>query len=297
MYIPLVVFNALATAVYLVLSSRVMKRSGLSPNATIATVHLSAAAVLAGPALASGEPAPIPLGLAFVWLLVTGGLKLLSKKLAFFAYAHADVANVSVFSAFIPIFGLAFGIGMLGERITGLEAAGTAVVCVSVYLLFLERKPGAAFPGWLFSPFSSLRSLPLFCAFLSTVPIALSNVYMKKSATIMGDLPFAFYSSLLIGLAALALEFPKRRPAERAARFPAWSLALTGAVFAAAQYSYVILISMERIAHTVAFQPLGIVFQMIIAYAVLNEREHPIKRLVYGTCIAAGCVLLELGNL
>lgn len=149
MYLTLVLFNALATAVYLVLSSKVMKESGLSPNATIAAVHLSAGVILLIPALVLPGPLlPLAGTFAVTWLIITSGLKLLSKKFAFFAYARTDVANVSAFSAFIPIFGMVFGLTMLGETIGRLELAGTIIVCVSVYLLFLKkREPGAATTG------------------------------------------------------------------------------------------------------------------------------------------------------
>jgi len=123
---------------------------------------------------------------------------------------------------------------------------------------------------------------------------------MKKSAQIMGPLHFAFFSTVLIGLAAALIEAASpARPTPAAPRRPVSfkDLALIGAVFALAQFSYVILITMEKIAHTVAFQPLGIIFQMGLAYVFLHEREHPVRRLIYGSGIVAGSVLLELGRL
>lgn len=300
MYLTLILFNSFATAVYLVLSSKVMKKSGLSPNATIAVVHLTAAAILALPGLFSrGSFLPIASILALVWLGVTSGLKLLSKELAFFAYSRTDVANVTVFSAFIPILGILFGWIMLKENVTRLELVGTFIICISVYLLFLRREPGATGLTRFLSPLVSIRSLPIFCGFLSTVPIALSSVYMKKSAQVIGSLHFAFYSTFLIGLSAASVEVMTAKGRGTDFKWMKGSvkeLVLIGAVFASAQYSYVILITMERIAHTIAFQPLGIVFQMVLAYFVVKEREHPFKRLICGIGIVLGSILLELGR-
>lgn len=300
MYLTLILFNTFATAVYLVLSSKAMKERGLGPNATIAVVHLAAAAILALLGLFShGSLLPLASLLALVWLGVTSGLKLLSKELTFFAYSRTDVANVTVFSAFIPIFGMLCGWIMLGESVTRLELVGTLIICISVYMLFLKWEPGATGLTRFLSPLVSIRSLPIFCGFLSTVPIALSSVYMKRSAQVMGSLHFAFYSTLLIGLSAAFVEAMTARGKETDFKWIKGSvkeLVLIGAVFASAQYSYVILITMERIAHTIAFQPLGIVFQMVLAYFVVKEREHPFKRLICGGGIVLGSILLELGR-
>ena len=292
MYLTLVLFNALVTAAYLVLCSKVMKESGLSPNATIAAVHLPAAALLAIPAFLQPHGRFAVSGAVLSWLAITSGLKLLSKELAFFGYANTDVADVTVWSAFIPIFGLLFGVVMLNERVAPVELLGTLIVCVSVYLLFPKRDAARGPLGFL-SPFFALGRGPVLAAVLSVVPIALASVYMKKSALVMGELPFSFVSTLLIGLGAAVIESP--RPAAYRG-VPTLGLLGIAALFALAQASWVALMTHERVAHTVAFQPLGIVFQMALAYAFLGERDTPVKRLACGTGIVAGSALLHLGG-
>ncbi len=295
-YSSLVIFNAFITAVYLVLSSRVMKQ-GLSSGAALALVHLSAAAILFVPMVIVNRGLWPVAGLAaFAGLLLASVLKLLSKQMAFFAYAKTDVANVTVFSAFIPIFGLVIGLGVLKEPISPLEFIGTMIVCVSVYLMYLKRS-SATGGHWFWSPFTELRSPPILMAFMSTIPIVLSSAFIKQGALLMNDLQFCFYSTLLIGVGAAVIESARSGGAAFLGRSAQWKkTALIGGVFAAAQLSYVVLMTMERVSHTIAFQPLGIVFQIALAYFLLGERKDASKRFFYGACIVVGSILLNVGN-
>ena len=107
---------------------------GVAPMAVAAGSQLSAALVLAGPALL-WWPAAMPSGRA--WLMVAL-LALLCTGLAYLMYfrliAHVGAANAIAVTFLIPAFAVLWGWLFLGEPLTAAMAIGCAVILIGTAL-------------------------------------------------------------------------------------------------------------------------------------------------------------------
>ncbi len=117
---------------------------GVAPMAVAAGSQLSAALVLAAPALL-WWPASMPSGRA--WLMVTL-LALLCTGLAYLMYfrliAHVGAANAIAVTFLIPAFAVLWGWLFLGEPLTAAMAVGCAVILLGTALATGVITPRAA---------------------------------------------------------------------------------------------------------------------------------------------------------
>ncbi|MGD9833951.1 MAG: DMT family transporter [Piscinibacter sp.] len=126
----------LAAAMLYGLSANFTKKrlQGVAPMAVAAGSQLSAALVLAGPALL-WWPASMPSARA--WLMVAL-LALLCTGLAYLMYfrliAHVGAANAIAVTFLIPAFAVLWGWLFLGEPLTAAMAAGCAVILLGTAL-------------------------------------------------------------------------------------------------------------------------------------------------------------------
>ncbi len=126
----------LAAAMLYGLSANFTKKrlQGVAPMAVAAGSQLSAALVLAGPALL-WWPAAMPSARA--WLMVAL-LALLCTGLAYLMYfrliAHVGAANAIAVTFLIPAFAVLWGWLFLGEPLTAAMAAGCAVILLGTAL-------------------------------------------------------------------------------------------------------------------------------------------------------------------
>ncbi|MEZ4576131.1 MAG: EamA family transporter [Vampirovibrionales bacterium] len=317
LYYSLILTNTFLTALYLVLTSGAMKARHLSPNGSIAVIHLIAAGVLLPfwLVLAAGHAGghvavdggglmglPTLPTLAITGLvLVSVALKLLSKELQYYAYAHTDVANVTVFSAFVPILGLVSGWALLGETPGTWQVAGTVIICLAVYVQFVDVGVGGEGRRlWtistLFSPFGRLaHSRAIQTGFASIFPPAVAAVAIKQAALGWHPLGYATMASFLIGLGALGIEAVMHRPGLAAVfrQLLTGRFLLVGLIFSAAHLSFVLALSMRDIGPTMALERFSIVFQTLLASVILKESTALPKRLILGLVMIASVLLLE----
>ncbi|MCA9808488.1 MAG: EamA family transporter, partial [Cyanobacteria bacterium HKST-UBA06] len=305
LYYSLILTNTFLTALYLVLTSGAMKARHLSPNGSIAVIHLIAAGVLLPFWLVSAAGQVGGVGGGFMGLptlptlaitglvLVSVALKLLSKELQYYAYAHTDVANVTVFSAFVPILGLVSGWALLGETPGTWQVAGTVIICLAVYVQFVDVGVGGAGGEgrrlWtistLFSPFGRLaHSRAIQTGFASIFPPAVAAVAIKQAALGWHPLGYATMASFLIGMGALGIEAVMHRPGLAAVfrQLLTGRFLLVGLIFSAAHLSFVLALSMRDIGPTMALERFSIVFQTLLASVILKESTALPKRLILG---------------
>ena len=105
---------------------------------------------LANSAIAVWQGVSLP-GTATGWLAVAA-IALFSTAIAIAAFfagvAQIGAARASIISTFEPVITMAFGVGMLGEKVSGTQLLGGAMVLAAVVLL--AHKPAskpALMPG------------------------------------------------------------------------------------------------------------------------------------------------------
>lgn len=281
--------SAFAIALYYVYTSQVMKaRPGLSSGITLAASHLSAGLALA-PLWLWRSTTPLPVTSDLVTpLLATAGLLVLSRELYFYAYARTDVANITVFSALTPVYAIATGYLLLGEHPSRNALAGLLLICGSIYLLFMR---GGASP---LEPFRRIaHSRPIFCAFLSTIPTAFAAAFQKQLLASMDPVGFSFFLLSLIGLAALAIALPGLRRWKLQWRAIPWHFWLVSAVMLPLTHVLFCLVMLEQhMAISLVLQRSGVLFQIVLAYLFLHERQDIRKRLLVAAGIIAGFALI-----
>jgi len=298
MNIFLALSSALATAVYYVYLSRAMKRTpGLSSSFTLATSHLSGALALLPVWLMYSTPVSFDaIGTIATPMLLAAALLVLSRELYFYAYARTDVANITVFSALTPIYAIGTGYVMLGEVPTPTALTGMLLICASIYGLFLKRRAGMPLIAAILLPFRHIIvSLPIFCAFLSTIPTALASAYQKQLLHTLSPISFSFFLLALIGLAAMVISASALTSRGLAAQFrllPRHFLLISAIMLPLMHVLFSMVMQHQQTAVSLILQRTSIMFQILLSYIFLHERREPRKRIITTLLILCGFGLI-----
>lgn len=296
MYLLWSLVSAFSTASYLVYISGLLKtHRSLHPNTALLGSHLVGGLLMLVAAFA------LP-SISFIWdvdsnaygyLFINALLLMLSRELYLYAYAHTDVANITIFSPLTPLFAIATGHFLLGETLTAYEWIGTVLICGAIYLLFLQPNPQQTVRTTLFSPFAHIiGSKPIFCGFLSTIPTAFAAVYQKKALQSFD--PATFTVLLLLTLAAMASIaeiIVRRKPLAITHTKLHWWL-IAGSLMIASQFIFCFILNAAPTAVALILQRLSVIFQVWLAYIFLKEKTQIGKRLVCSISAVIGAAFI-----
>jgi len=296
MYLLWSLVSAFSTASYLVYLSGILKKHpGLHPNTALLGSHFAGGLMLLAvivllPDVTIAWSADAE---AYGYLLVNALLLMISRQLYLYAYAHTDVANITIFSPLTPLFAIATGHFLLGEVLTITEFLGTVLICGAIYFLFLKRTPGSSLQKALLSPFTHIvSSRPIFCAFLSTIPTAFAAVYQKKALQSFD--PATFTTLLLLTLAAMAFLYEmiaRKKPLAIAETKPHWWLA-GGGMMIVSQLIFCFILNAAPTAVALILQRLSTIFQVWLAYLWLHEKTDIRRRLLCSMMAVIGAALI-----
>jgi drug/metabolite transporter (DMT)-like permease len=205
---------------------------------------------------------------------------------ALFAYAslHIPAAYSAILNAFTPIFGFVAGVIWLGERMSGVRAAGLALGVAGVALV---ANPWQRASG--FTPDAHFLTAVGACL-LSTFCYAASGIYVKKRAAGIASKAIAAGSQLSAGIALLpfALAYPPS-PSAFTPGLIAAMLALALVCSALAYVLYFRLMQDVGPSRTLIVTLLVPLFGMLWGALFLGER--------FSLSALAGCALILGGTL
>ena len=233
----------------------------------------------------------------FIYILITVCLMLLAKELQFYAFSKIDLARVSPFSALTPL--VAIGSGWLVYRhLPNLSSTlGIVIICVSIYLLHCKKVRLISLKE-LARPFYNIFSNRyVFCAFLSALPPAVCIAFQKKSVAMAGVINFSFFFTLGIGLAALSAEFimyKKSLVLKKLKSIPIEFALISGLLLAFSQLALSLSTKYYLVPQVSALLRLSIVFQIILAFIFLKEKEDILKRIMVSIAIVIGFFIINL---
>jgi drug/metabolite transporter (DMT)-like permease len=298
MHLFYVFASAVSIAVYYVYLSRVMKqRHGISSTLVLASSHLVSALAIAPLFLLY----PQSLGVfsredLYYAMVMTACLLVMSRQLYYYAYARTDVAHITVFSALTPIYTLATGFWFFSEFPQHQALIGLLLICVCIYWLFYQRPEGCGVLMGLAQPFALIiRSKPVFCAFLSTIPTAFAAAYQKQLMHAMDPLAFSFMLFFLIGIMSCIIcsFFLKwSQVVSQLKSLPIHFYLMSALLMPLSHMAFCMVISYHQTAISLVLQRSSILFQIVLAYFFLKERRDIKKRIMVGIGIVIGLVLI-----
>lgn len=229
-------------------------------------------------------------------LLGAACLLIISRQLYYYAYANTDVANITVFSALTPIYALGAGYMTLGEVPQYEDLGGLLLICAAIYTIFLKRDASLSLLGNMAVPFRNIiASPPIFAAFLSTIPTAFAAVFQKQLLATLSPVSFSFALLVLVGLGALLMECIRHSPVKLVRQCMAlpWHFFIVSAILLAATHIlFCMVMQTQQTAISLVLQRSAIVFQIVLAYFLLKEKESITKRVIASFVIMAGFALI-----
>jgi drug/metabolite transporter (DMT)-like permease len=305
MHIFLILISSSSMALFLVLSSQIMKQKGkftYSSNFVLSITHLSAAFFLMIPWSYFYLKGTIsfPNSEFFFFASISTTLTLIAKLLYFYAYSKIDVAYVTIFSSLVPVFSVLSGWFFLKEELDLYEMIGLIIVTFSVYCLFLVPSTNTFTVKSFFQPFQTiLSSKPTLFAFLSVIPPAISTVFVKKSVLNMDALSFSLYFMLSLGILSALIEIFSSSEIsfkEQFLQLPKQFLLFSGLLMTVSQFAYSLATQYTQIANIAVLSRISSVFQIVLAYFILKEKNHLKKRIILSIIIILGFLINSLGK-
>jgi uncharacterized membrane protein len=176
---------------------------------------------------------------------------------------------------------------------------GLALITISVYLLFLKIDKSQSFLKNLFGPFALIfNSKPVLCAFLSVLPPALSVVFLKKSVMTMDALSFSLFFTFLIGSMALFIELfnNKEKLILDLKQFPKPFFFYSGFLLMLTQFTFALASKYIMVANLMVLNRISIVFQIVLAYFILKEKDEIKKRLIISLFVVLGFYIISISQ-
>ncbi len=298
--VVLTLTSAMATAVYFVLMTKLMRALPyLSSNFFLCMTNYTGAFILFPVWVILYQKGNVILPDIYGWLdfFLASFFLLLSRELYFYAYSRIDIAQITVFSALTPLYTLLTGYLFLQEIPSLRIVLGILLVTVSIYSIFLPSGYSARKSLSLsMQPFRRIASSPpILCGFLSTIPTAFGAVYQKKTLFVMDIVSFAFFLFVVTGTLSLLIELAKKdnsamRSNMVAIKYPSfWCIGLLVVLM---HISFAPLLLAYHSAVALTLQRCSILFQIVLAYFFLNQRQDIRKRIFASIIILMGLVLI-----
>lgn len=296
-----VLAGSFAVSLFFVLSAKVLREDtaklGVSPAFVLAGTHLISAAIIgtfwAG--LVYGGICQAPAFVDF-WaaLFATVFLNLLAKLFLFRAYPLIDVAMIAPFSGLSPVLAIFGAWVVIGELPATNGWFGIFLVSLSVYFLYTPKEFSVK---KVLAPFSQIfRNRGALLGFLSVVPPAFSIAFDKKAVLLSDPMTFSFFAVLGVGLGAAGIELYEtgEQKVKNAISVLGPKMLPLGALHCVATFFFTFALQYDVVPHISALKRLAVIFQMILAYWLLNQRADMKKRIFGGLGVVAGVLLIAM---
>ena len=303
MLLFLIFSGSFAVSLFFVLSAKVLREdteeAEVSPAFVLAGTHLISAAIMgifwAG--LVYGGSCQPPHSIDF-WsaLFATVFLNLLAKLFLFRAYPLIDVALIAPFSGLSPVLAIFGAWIVLGELPATHGWFGIFLVSVSVYFLYTPPQFNIRH---IFKPFTTiLQNRGALLGFLSIIPPAFSIAFDKKAVLLSDPITFAFFAVLGVGVGAAGIELYEtgEEKVRKGIRLLGPKMLPLGALHCVATFFFTFALQYDLAPHISGLKRLAVIFQMVLAYWLLNQRSDIRKRIIGGVGVVAGVILIAIPN-
>lgn len=233
----------------------------------------------------------------WVSLSITVLINIFVEVWRFRSYQNADLSLVAPFAGLAPMLTIITSWLILGELPTLLGAAGIGIIAFSLYLLYLK---GPFTIKNFVTPFRTVwKNTGTRFGFLSSIPPALSIVFDKKAVAAADPVSFSAVAFLAIGLSALALDFCQ----EKEKRFVSQvTIKHVKGFFKVGFLHFFSIITFNSallfdvVPHVSALRRISIVFEVIFAYLILDQKNDIKRRLMASLGVVAGIIFIAVGK-
>lgn len=285
MFTLLILINSLATGLYVILSTRLVRKTGWNVSDVLAGSHLIASMGLAI-VVSAGVP-PGPVDPYTLWLIGASVLlKACSKWLYFSALSTGDVAPLSFISAVVPLVGGAFAYLITGQTHSLIDIFGTLAAVVLLLLsLKTEQRSARKRPDdwtrsvkdWTMGVFSALAN-------------GLSAVVLMMAVVRLAPPQVSFLNTTVVALIFTVYSVsPGAQDRRGGTTFPRmfrspelWIISLC---FLLSHLTHTYLFTLAPVGLVLALERLNIFIQVILARSILGERDSFRSRLLCASCL------------
>jgi len=260
--------SIVSTAVYFVLTSAYMqKNSAISINFVLAATHGFAALLL----LVFSDYSSIFNAHSYqLWknLLLVALLTWTAKIFYFYAYSRIAVANVTVFSALTPLYAVLIS-PLMGYPLTAQQILGVTIITGSVFIFFAKDVLAHGKVKWV------IPSFAVTCAFLSTIPTAVSTYFQKDAILLSNPINVSFFICAFSSVASfgyLWLKSPRQKEKKLPYAIPLRPLVIIALLQATAAVAFSAYMVQGHPAVGQAVQRLSSLLQILLAHVFLRQR-------------------------
>jgi len=301
MLLFLIFSGSFAISLFFVMSAKVLREdteeAEVSPAFVLAGTHLVSAGIMglfwAG--LVYGGSCQLP-NLVDFWaaLFATVFLNLLAKLFLFRAYPLIDVAMIAPFSGLSPVLAIFGAWLVLGELPEANGWLGIFLVSVSVYFLYT---PANFNLRQIFKPFSSIfQNRGALLGFLSIIPPAFSIAFDKMAVLVSDPVTFSFFAVLGVGVGAAGIELYEtgEQKVKKAVTLLGPKMLPLGALHCVATFFFTFALQYDLAPHISALKRMAVIFQMLLAYWLLDQRSDMKKRVFGGIGVVIGVLFIAM---
>lgn len=226
-------------------------------------------------------------------LAVTVIINIAFEIIRFKSYALAPLAKVAPFAAISPILTILTSWLIIGELPTLGGAVGIVLIVLSIY--FLNIKDGF---NWMdiSAPFRLIwNDRGTRYAFLSSIPPAISIVFDKKAVVAADPFSFALCATVAIGLGAWIVDLFLQGGAKFFQQFKDIKIIRflpTGFAYFISHICFTSAFLYDVVPHVSALRRLVIVFEVLLGYLILKQREDIKKRIICALGVVVGIAII-----
>ena len=172
---------------------------------------------------------------------------------------------------------------------------GIFLVNVSVYFLYTPPQFNIRHIADLLLLFSKTEGLfRLFINYSSAFSIA----FDKKAVLLSDPITFAFFAVLGVGVGAAGIELYEtgEEKVRKGIRLLGPKMLPLGALHCVATFFFTFALQYDLAPHISGLKRLAVIFQMVLAYWLLNQRSDIRKRIIGGVGVVAGVILIAIPN-
>jgi hypothetical protein len=290
----LILINSLATALYVILSTKLVRHSGFKVSDVLAGSHVIASVGLAF--IVSADVSAGSIDSSAYWLIGASVLlKACSKWLYFSALALGDVAPLSFMSALIPLIGAAFAYLFSGQTNSAIDIAGIiAAVSLLVFSLRIEHRAARRK-----SFITDHRAMSWTIGALSALANGISAVTLMMAVMRVAPPLVSFFNTALVAFIFMGYS---ARPAAQGSRggipflsiFRLPELWLISLFFLLSHLTHTYLFTIAPVGLVLALERLNVSMQVILAKLILGENDNFPLRLLCAVAFMGITLLTEV---
>lgn len=288
-WFPLTLFSAFCLALADALTK---KHCAHWQGGELLALRFVAPAVLLAPLLWIYPPPALPWPL-WGWMALLAPLEILAMLLYMLAIRDSPLALTLPYLAFTPVFTVATGYLILGERVSPQGLAGILLVVLGSYLLNLNHFRLRTLGGWLAPLRAVLNERGSRLMLITAVIYGLTSVLGKQAMLYATPESFGPFYFGVIGLAVLA-GMLAYRPAQLGvlARHTGLSLAV-GSLMALMVVAHFLAIARVEAAYMISVKRSSLLFGIVLGALMLGE-GHAARHIVAGALMVGGVALILL---